>query len=350
MKLRVEQLAAHLQSGVRPIYHLSGDEPLQMKESVDMIRKTARAAGFLEREVLDVESGFEWGSLAAATDNLSLFSERKIVEVRMGSPKPGDEGAKALVSYTQTIPDDTVLLITMGKMEAAQGRSKWAKALESTGVAMNIWPIDRSALPAWIIQRGKVGRLDIPREVAIYIANLVEGNMLAAAQEIEKLALLYLDAQSASGSDVAAQKIRLTIEQVEQAVGQASRYTIFTLVDDALAGEIERVVRVMDGLQQEGEDAVKVLWALEREIRTLVSMAEALEQGKTIPQIIKEYHVWQKRVPLVQAALQRHHHQRWQLLQVRAGRVDRILKGADSGNPWDELLQLALMIAGIRIV
>ncbi len=345
MKVRLEQLEGQLQRGLAPIYLLSGDEPLQMMEASALIRQAARADGYSEREVIDVESGFDWASLAAVTDNLSLFAERRIVELRLNSPKPGDSGSKALVAYCGDLPPDTVLMITMGKLEAAQLRSKWVKTIESAGALLQIWPIDHTALPGWIMQRAKRHQLLLPHDVALYLATMVEGNLLAASQELEKLALLYHHPAAETP-----QATPLTIEQVEHAVGQASRYTIFTLVDCALAGDVARVVRVMQGLEEEGEDSVKLLWALDREIRTLVPMAEAVDQGRSVSQVIREYHVWAKRIPLVQAALQRHTLKRWHQLQLRAGRVDRIAKGVEPGIPWDELLQLALLIAGTRIV
>ena len=314
-----------------------------------LIRTTARQQGYLDREIIDVEPNFDWGSLAAVANNRSLFADRRIIELRMGSCKPGDGGSKALLAYCAAIPDETLLLISMGKLEAAQGRAKWVQALESAGVVVTIWPLDHTALPRWIVARGKPRGLQISADVALYLATLVEGNLLAAAQEIDKLELLYLPRSLPDQGQIRPPH-PLTMEQVEAAVGDAARYTIFTLVDCALAGDVERVVRVLNGLRQEGEDSVKVLWALDREIRSMVPMAEAVDQGRAIGQILREYHVWTKRIPLVQAALERHTLRRWHQLQLRAGRVDQIIKGAELGIAWDELLQLALLIAGIRIV
>ncbi|MCW8827929.1 MAG: DNA polymerase III subunit delta [Gammaproteobacteria bacterium] len=337
MKLYYDKLSSHLQQGLQPLYLLSGDEPLQLMEAGDAIRRRARELGFGEREVLQVEPGFDWGSLLAATDTLSLFAEQRLIELRMPSGKPGKEGSKALSDYAANPPPDTLLLITSGKLDRSAQNSKWYKALERVGVTLALWPIEPQALPGWVTQRMRARGMQPTAEATQLLAERVEGNMLAAAQEVEKLLLLYGETAIDAG-------------QVEEGVADSARYDIFELVDTALLGDVPRTSRVIQGLRGEGVEPILLLWALLRELRALVRMADALERGAGIEPLLEEHRVWNKRKGPVRAGLQRHNLRRWQLLLRRAGRIDRMIKGIEPGNPWDELLQLALLMAGVRTV
>jgi len=337
MKLRYEQLDSHLQQGLQPIYLLSGDEPLQVMEAGDAIRRTAREQGFADREVLHVEGGFDWGNLLAASDSMSLFAEQRLIELRMPSGKPGKEGGKVLVEYAANPPPDTLLLITCGKLDRSAQNSKWYKSLDKAGVTLIAWPVEPKALPGWVMHRMRSRGMQPTPEAAQMLAERVEGNMLAAAQEVEKLLLLY--GESAIDAD-----------QVEQGVADSARYDIFELVDTALLGDTVRTARVVEGLRGEGVEPVLVLWAMLREIRAMAQMADALQQGGSVDAVMEQQRVWNKRKAPVRAGLQRHNLKRWQLLLRRAGRIDRMIKGIESGNPWDELLQLALLMAGVRTV
>jgi len=337
MRLRSDQLAAHLAKPLLPIYLVSGDEPLQLNEATDVLRAAARAQGYSEREVLQVEAGFDWGALAAAGSNLSLFAERRLIELRMPSGKPGDAGSKALCAYAAAATPDNLLLISCGKLDKQQQKSKWFTALESAGAVIQIWPVEPSALPGWIRQRLQGRGLQPTAEAAQLLAERVEGNLLAAAQEVEKLALLY----GGGGLDA---------EQVRSAVADSARYDVFELADTALAGDGARCARVLEGLRGEGDDPVLILWALVREVRALAQVAAGQAAGTPLETLFQQHKVWDKRKPLYQAALKRHNLRRWRALLRRAARLDRICKGAEPGNPWDELLQFSLLMAGVRIV
>jgi DNA polymerase-3 subunit delta len=337
MKLRYEQLASHLQQGLQPIYLLSGDEPLQLMEAADAIRARARELGFGEREVLHAEAGFDWSTLAAASGSLSLFAEQRLLELRLPSGKPGKEGGAALTDFAANPPPDTVLLIISGKIDGASQRSKWFKALEAAGVTLQVWPIEPAKLPGWVMGRMRARGMQPVPEAAQALAERVEGNLLAAAQEVEKLFLLYGESP-------------IDIEQIEEGVADSARYDIFELVDTALLGDAVRTARVIEGLRAEGVEPILVLWALMREIRSLAQMAEALAQGENLERILGNFRVWEKRKAAVRAGLKRHNLKRWQILLRRAGRIDRMIKGIEPGNPWDELLQLALLMAGVRTV
>jgi DNA polymerase III subunit delta len=337
MKLKPEHIPAHLQRNLAPVYLVSGDEPLQVAEACDAIRARARESGCSERLLFNVESGFDWNALLQARDSLSLFAERRLVELRLPTGKPGEAGAKALVEYAGRPSADDVLLIVAAKIDKDAQRSKWFTSLERAGVVVQVWPLSVAQLPAWIERRMRARGLQPSAEAVAMLAERVEGNLLACAQEIEKLALLH-GTGTVDGAAVTA------------AVSDSSRYSVYDLADRALAGEGAAVTRVLRGLQGEGEEPVMVLWALSREIRTLAIMAEELQHGTTLEQLFNRHRIWENRKRAVGAALRRCPPQTLHRLLRQAGRADRVIKGVATGNVWDELLQLALGLAGIAVV
>ncbi len=336
MQLRPEQLEAHLKKTLAPVYFISGDETLLVTEAADAIRAAARSQGYTDREVLNVDSGFDWNQLLAAGNNLSLFAERRILEVRLPSGKPGDAGGKALRAYVERPPEDTLLMVIAGKLEAAARKSKWVQALEGAGVGITLWPVDAQRLPAWIQQRMQSRGLQPDREAVALLAERVEGNLLACAQEIEKLLLLR------GPGPVAA-------DAVQAAVADSARFDVFGLVDSALLGEVARSQRMLAGLRGEGVEPVLILWALAREIRNLTGMAREVAKGVSPNQVLARFRVWESRKKPVAAALGRLRLAHWQQLVQQAAALDRIIKGQAPGNPWDELVQLTLRMAGVDL-
>ena len=336
MQLRPDQLEAHLKKTLAPVYFLTGDEPLQMTEAADALRAAARARGYTDREVLSVEAGFDWDQLLAAAGSLSLFAERRILELRLPTGKPGDAGGKALRAYVERPPEDTVLIVLAGKLEPAARKSKWVQALEQAGVMLTLWPVDAQRLPAWIRQRMQGRGLKPEPEAVALLAERVEGNLMAAAQEIEKLVLLHgpgpLDAAT-----------------VQAAVADSARFDVFGLVDTALAGEVARSQRMLTGLRGEGVEPVLILWALTREIRSLAAMAAEVARGTSPGQVMAKCRVWDSRKAPIGAALGRLRPARLQGLLRQAAELDRIIKGQAPGNPWDELVQLTLRLAGLEL-
>ncbi len=333
-QLRADQLAGQLQQSLAPVYFVHGDETLLVNECADAIRAAARAHGYAERQVFCVEAGFDWNSLRAASDSLSLFAERRILELRLPSGKPGKDGTQTLREYAERPAADTLLLIVSGKLESAARRSKWMLALEQAGVSIAIWPVEAAQLPGWIERRMRAHGMRASREALQLIAERVEGNLLAAAQEIEKLYLLH-----GSGE--------LDVDAIAELVADSARYDVFGLVDAALAGDAGHVQRILSGLRAEGVDPVLVLWALAREIRALTTMARQL-QGTGLAQVLASHQVWEKRKPLVSAALQRIRGRQWWYLLQRCAQLDRVIKGRAAGSAWDELLQLTLSLAGVN--
>ncbi len=270
MQIQPEQLESRLRGALAPVYFISGDEPLRVMEAADAVRSRARAAGFEEREVLSVNAGFDWNSLAAAAGSLSLFSPRRVLDLRLPGGKPGEAGAKALRAYAEAPPEDTLLLITSGKLEPAARKSRWVQALDQAGVVVFVWPLDRRQLPAWVRTRLKRRGLEATPEAAALLAERVEGNLLACVQEIDKLYLL----QGAG---------RVDARDIANAVADSARFDVYDLVDTALAGDGARGVRILNGLQGEGVAPAVVLWALARDLRQLAAHGASAGRGTGAP-------------------------------------------------------------------
>jgi len=335
MKLKAEQLAQQLQRGLAPVYLIGGDEPLQVMEAADAVRARARAGGCSERQVFEVERGFNWNELMQARASLSLFAEQRLLELRLPGGKPGVDGSKALIEYLAAPPVGDVLLIVAGKLERESTQAKWFGAIDHAGVVVQVRPVEAAHLPLWIERRMRARGLrpDADAEAVALLAERVEGNLLACAQEIEKLALLHGDAP-------------LDAAAVAAAVTDSTRYSVYDLADRALAGDAAGSARVLHGLRGEGEEPVLVLWSLAREIRALAQMRAALAAGKGEEKIFAEHRIWDKRKTPVRAALKRHSLNTSRELLRRAAMVDRVAKGMAAGNVWDELLQLTMALAG----
>ena len=333
MRLRVDTLTSHVQQALLPIYWISGDEPFQVDEASKLLRHAAQQQGFSERTVFHVERGFDWSQLRQSADSLSLFAERKLIELRLPSGKPGSEGSKALQDYAGNPPTDTVLLVISGKLEPAAQKTKWFSAMERAGAWLAIWPIETTRLPQWIAQRMQARDMQASPEALRLLSERIEGNLLAADQELEKLLLLY-----GPGT--------LDLSQVQAAVTDSARFDIFGFVDEALAGHDERVSRILFGLRGEGVEPVLVLWALERDIRGLAQMARSCAGGTSVDQAMAAQRVWEKRKSLIRKALSRDKAGYWEHLLIRCGRLDRLIKGQGTGRVWDDLLELALSMAG----
>lgn len=340
MKLNPAQLGKHLQGQLAPVYVVSGDEPLLCQEACDAIRTSVRARDFSERQVFNAEANFDWGLLLEAGASLSLFAEKRLLEVRLPSGKPGDKGAAALLEYLARPPEDTVLLLSLPKLDGSTQKTKWAKALiDGPDVQfVQVWPIEAHNLPQWIRQRLSQAGLAANQEAVDLIAARVEGNLLAAAQEIEKLKLL------AEGGQVDA-------ATVQAAVADSARFDVFGLIDAALNGEPAHTLRTLEGLRGEGVEPPVILWALARELRLLASLAQQYSQGVPLEKAFASARppVWDKRRPLVSRALQRHPASRWNQLLQDAQRIDAQIKGQAAGDPWNGLARLALLLAGQRL-
>ncbi|MDZ7748792.1 MAG: DNA polymerase III subunit delta [Halofilum sp. (in: g-proteobacteria)] len=336
MQLRPDQLPRHLAGELAPVYLVTGDEPLQHAEAADAIRGAAREQGYAAREVYDAGSDFDWGRLGAAADNLSLFAERRLVDLRLPGGKPGREGGATLAAWAERPPEDTLLLVTTPKIDPQARRAAWYKALERAGVVVAVWPLDPGRLPAWIRARMRARELQPSDDALALLAARVEGNLLAAAQEIDKLLLL-------GGPG------RVDAERVAEVVADAARWSVFDLADAVLDGAPERVARIAAGLRAEGTQPPVVAWALQRELAQVAGVAARRAEGQAMGAALAAAGVWQRRQQRVRGALARFDARAWQRLVARCARLERLAKGAARGSFWDELVESALAAAGAPV-
>lgn len=340
MKLNPAQLAKHLQGPLAPVYVVSGDEPLLCQEACDAIRATCRARDFSERQVFHADAGFDWNLLREASASLSLFAEKRLLELRLPSAKPSDEGIAVLLDYLARPAEDTVLLLSLPRLDGKVQKSKWAKALieGDNSQFVQIWPVDATQLPQWLRQRLSQAGLAASAEAVDLLVARIEGNLLAAVQEIEKLKLLV------EGNQVDA-------ATVQASVADSARFDLFGLLDAALGGEAAHALRMLEGLRGEGVEAPVILWGLARELRLLASLAQQHGQGLPLERLIAQAKppIFGKRQGLVGRAVQRHPASRWQQLLRDAQRIDEQIKGQAPGDPWNGLAQLTLQIAGVRL-
>lgn len=336
MRLKPEQLDSALQKRLAPVYLITGDEPLQVNESADSIRLAARNQGFTTREILSADASFSWEQLTFSANSLSLFAEKKIIDLRLSSNTPGAEGSKAIQSFCERVPDDTLLLITLGKLPSAAFKSRWLEAIEKVGIIIQIWPLEGHDLLRWLQQRMQKKGINAEPEALKSLALQIEGNLLAAAQEIEKLYILY-------GAGY------LSNRQVLDAVADNSRFDVFKLVDSILSSDANRIYKILSALHVEGVAAPIVLWGLTREARTLLKIRQAIEQGQNKENVLKNNQVWDKRKSLVEKALSRLNNQSLHQILVQSAKADRQIKGQQAGNCWETLLEISLLLASKSI-
>jgi DNA polymerase-3 subunit delta len=332
MKLTLDKLAAHLGRGTGPLYVIAGDEPLLMDEALGLIRDAVRRAGCGEREIHVAERGFNWDAFAAGLQNLSLFASRRFVELRLPTGKPGDAGARYLTTLADQPDSGNLVVIVLPGLDSATTRSKWATALAGAAVWVEVRSPRREQLPEWL--RRRVGRagLTIDDEALDLLAARVEGNLLAAQQEIDKLALLLPDG-------------RVTAGAIRDSVADGARFDVFQLSDAALSGDAGRAVRILHGLQREGAAEVLVLWSLARDIISLADIVLRVAQGHTVEQALADSGAWRSRHDLFRQAARARSVTEVSRLVAGAARADQILKGARDGQSWNALLEVVLGLA-----
>ena len=344
MQLALPQLHAHLQKGLRSLYTLHGDEALLVQEAADTIRATARAQGYTERSVHVVSGAhFEWSEVLAAGGSLSLFADRQILEIRIPTGKPGKDGSPMIqqLAHSADGNDSTLTLFILPKLDNATKKGAWFGALDQFGVTLQVESVERAQLPQWIAQRLKLQNQTVAagqegQAFLQFFADRVEGNLLAAHQEIQKLGLLYPEGE-------------LSFEQVESAVLNVARYDVFKLSEAVLSGQVARVQRMLDGLQAEGEAAVLVHYTLAEDVRALKRVKDAIAEGRPMPMALREQRIWGVREKLFERVLPRISGARLAQLLQNAHQVDGIVKGLKVADwptdPWQALQRLALRVA-----
>ncbi len=342
MQLRPDQLSGHLAKGVKALYTVHGDEPLLAQEAGDVIRAAARAAGYNERKVFTVGNAahFDWAGFIGASQAMSLFAERQLIELRIPNGKPGKDGSEALQRYCEGLNDDVVTLIHLPKLDWQQMKSGWFAALDAAGVTIKVDAVARNELPAWLARRlaaqgQRVADGEEGQRTLAFFADRVEGNLLAAHQELQKLALLHPHGI-------------LSYEQIEAAVLNVARFDVFKLGEAVLAGQVNRALRMLEGLQAEGEAAVLVHWTLAEDIRGLKRIKDAMAEGKPLPMALKEARVWGVKERLFERVLPTlADHQLAHLVQA-ASICDGVIKGLKHPDwpldPWSALKRLMLLV------
>ena len=335
MKISANQLSSHLKKYLSPCYLVTGDETLLVQEALDDIRRKARTEGFDSRDLFVAASGFDWAELSAAGGNLSLFSDKRIIELQLPTGKPGRAGSAAIVDMVHTIGQsagDLMFIVSGPKLDKGTAAAKWAKALESAGASIQFWPVAPRELPAWVNSRMRAAGLHPDREAVTLLAERVEGNLLAAQQEIEKLRLMQGEGP-------------VTASDVDNAVADSSRYDVYKLVDAAVAGDAKRAMRILNGVHEEGVEPVIVMWALTRELRILASLADEVRNGIDLGRALQNARVWQNRQGIVRACISRHSAETlFDLLQLTR-RGDAAAKGQSGDDPWQLATNIVLTLA-----
>jgi DNA polymerase-3 subunit delta len=333
MDLRPAQLASHLERTLLPVYVVHGDEPLLAIEAGDAIRAAARKRGVEERELLVVEPSFRWDAFVAANANLGLFGARKLIDLRIPSGRPGAEGAKALEAYAANPDPDQCLLVTLPRLDRAAQSSPWYEALNAAGASIAVYPLSREELPAWIAAR--LARQDqrVAAEALAFLADRCEGNLLAARQEIEKLALLC--PRGEVGHDA-----------VEQAIADVSRFDVFQLSEAWLAGDAPRALRILAALEADGEGIQLLLWQLGEDLHALAAIRSAMAAGTPAGVAIRNARVWGRRQAAMESAARRVDAATMLALLHALAHADAISKGIGRGNAWEEIATIALALSG----
>ncbi len=337
MRIYPEKLPAQLKQALQPIYLISSDDPLLAQEASDAIRSACRQADYSERQVFHVERGFDWNIIREANASLSLFAEKRLLELRIGSGKPGDQGSAVLLEYLARPAEDTVLMINVPRLDSSTLKTKWAKALMDSPLCafIQLPTISIEQLPQWINQRLAQQGLSADAEAIDLIVARTEGNLLAAVQEIEKLKLL-------SNSN------HLDLETIQASIADSARYDVFGLVDAALSGDAERSLRMLAGLRSEGVEIPIILWAVARDVRQLASLAQQINEGVSMDRALSK--IWPAaRKPLFSKALKRLSGKQWQLLLKDAQLIDEQSKGQAIGSPWLGMTTLIARMAGARL-
>lgn len=331
--LSPDAFVTQLARGLAPLYVIHGEEALLALEAADALRRRARQAGYAEREVLTVEGAhFDWSQLTDAMSSVSLFASLKLLEIRIPGGKPGLEGGEALQRLAASPPPDTITLLQLPKLDRSQQKSKWFAALEKSAVITEAKPVGRHELPAWIARRLQRQGQTLGHDAASFFADRVEGNLLAAKQEIDKLALLYPQGE-------------LSLADIRDAVANVARFDVFHLSESWLAGDVARAARMLDGLEAEGEAPVLVLWSFTEDVRMLIKLGRGLKDGRSVRDMAGELRLWGDKQRLAEPALKRIGGARLMQALTECARIDRQIKGVAQGDAWHSLKRLAASLA-----
>jgi DNA polymerase III subunit delta len=336
VKISGDNLAGNLARQLGGIYLVAGDEPLLVNEAADAIRAKARTQGFAERSLNVIERGFDWQALLADSRALSLFAERRIIEIRMANPTPGDQGADAIVELAAAGSPDNLVLIITGKLDGRTQNSRWVSAVDKQGVFVQVWPVELPRLPAWIRERLGRHKLHADQAAAMLLAERVEGNLLAAHQEIEKLALLLPPGP-------------VSADTVLEAVADSARFDVLQIGEAAMRGQAARALRILEGLRGEDTEPPIVLWALNKDLQWIARAQHLMRGGQSADAAMNALYVWRARQPAMKQALGRLKPADVRALLLEAECADRAIKGVLRTNPWVEFERLIARLAGVKL-
>ena len=317
MQLKNQELASHLKSKLFSSYLFHGGEPLLIEDSLGLLRKASRQQGFDERLVFTMETGFDWPGFASEFDSLSLFSQKKLIELRLPTSKPGVKGAEIIADIVSQDLEDTILVVICAKLEAGTKNSKWVKEFSRCGVSVEHYPVSSQQLSGWISHRARQYQLNLDADAGRLLAYYLEGNLLAIDQELKKFSL-FNHAQA------------ISVEEIKKGVEDSARFNLYGFVDTALSGHFKRALRMLNRLRSEGMEPVLINWALSRETRQLVDMAADLDRGTSIPAVLKSHRVWRNRAAIVESVLKRLKSSQLQMIHQRLAYLDRMIKGRAS--------------------
>lgn len=336
MKIRPEHLNQQLSKNIAPVFLITGDELLIVEECGDTIRSHLKKNDFNEREVLHVETGFKWEYLLECANALSLFAENRLIEIRLGSNKVNKAAGKIIQEYIEFAPKENVLLIIADKLDAASKKAVWYKSIEQKGCIVEIWPIDNQQLPNWLKQQASARNIQLNNDAIQLLCERVEGNLLAAKQELDKLQLLQSN-------------VPLTAEDILAAVSDSSRYDVFTLIDSILLGNPERSLKILDVLKQEGVEATIILWSISREIRLLHCVKAGLNQGISYDTLCSKHRVWGKKKQSFKQTAMKQHDSTLESLLKQSAEADQIIKGMQIGDAWLLMTDMILTLSGTKL-
>lgn len=336
MKIKAEQLSAQLKKATAQTYLVSGDEPLIVEESCDLIRAHLKNTGYDEREVLHIEAGFKWEYLLECANALSLFSFKRLIEIRLGSQKTNKVAAKILEEYLRFAPAENTLLIVANKLDSATKKTAWYKLIEKQAVLVEIWPIDNQQLPHWIQTRARAQNLALDSDAVQMLCDRVEGNLLAAKQELDKLQLLQSNQA-------------LSAEDIINAVADSSRYDVFALSDAIVLCQSERSLKILQVLRQEGVEATIILWAISRELRIVYALKAGLEQGQAYEALCTKLRIWGKKKQALKFTVNTLTFKTLERLLKQAASADLILKGMREGDQWLIITDMILSFSGSEL-
>lgn len=327
MKLTYEQLSTHLKEALLPIYLISGDETLLVNNARDYICQQSKQHHFDEHLKLETSTHFDWDQFSLMLQTRSLLANKRLIELTISGGKPGIQGSKMLQNYAKKPFKDVILLIITPKLDSTATQSAWFKSINTTGATLAIWPIEPKQFPQWIKMQLQKANLTMEPLAIQFLCDCVEGNLLAAKQEIDKLSLQYGHGH-------------LTLKKVEEALSDHSHYDIFTLVDYALQGDTKYVIKILANLENEGVEPILILWGLCKELRTIANIQFDRKSNPNLVTLFQQYQVWSKRQPIIKQALNRiTYNQALHFIQ-QAATIDRMIKGIETGNSWTALTQL----------